>query len=112
MFIRGFKRRTKKYKEFCERYEAFDPRDVVVLCAYHHCEIHLLYDPVIGKRRIRLMKILGDFTWHEANKLMRTLRRLCYDWEQEETPGVDPIECTLDRRFPDFKRGVDKKEHA
>jgi len=115
MFIRGFAKNpkikgTKRYKEFCERYESFDPRDIVVLCAHHHCEIHLTYDPIIAKRRIKLMKVLGEFTWDEAHRLMGELRKLCYKWESEETPGVDPVECTPPRRFPNFKRGKDKKK--
>jgi hypothetical protein len=115
MFIRGFakdpkRKGTKKYKEFCKRYELFNPQDVLVLCAYHHCEIHLMYDPIIAERRIKLNRVLGDFTWEQAHDLMRTLRRLCYNWEKEETPGRNPKDCAPTRRFPDFKRGRDKKK--
>ncbi len=108
MFIRGFAkhpdvRKKQRYHKLCKRYERFEPKDVIVLCDWHHCEIHLIYDPIIAERRVELQKILGEFTWAEADKLMGQLRKLCREWEKKETPGRDPKDCMPHRRFPNFK---------
>ena len=104
LFVRGFghipqKRVTKRYKKFVKRYESFDPRDVVVLCPWHHCEIHLGYDAVILQDKAIRCKVLRDYTWPQADALMRKLRQLCYEWEELKTPGMDPVECTPSKRF-------------
>ncbi len=115
MFIRGMgnsppMKGTKRYRSLVQRYASFNPRDVIVLCDWHHCEIHLIYDPIIAKRRLELVKILGDFTWAEADKLMGQLRKLCREWEKKDTPGRDPGDCEPGKRFPAFvpkrKRGA------
>lgn len=104
LFVRGYghiphKKVSKKYKKFKARYESFDPRDIVVLCAWHHCEVHLGYDAVILQDKAIRCKVLRDYTWPQADALMRKLRQLCYEWEELKTPGMDPVECTPNKRF-------------
>jgi hypothetical protein len=117
MFIRGYAKRadmrkTQRYQKLCQRYDRFDPKDVVVLCEWHHCEIHLLYDPIISERRVKLQKVLGDFTWGETDKLMSQLRKLCLDWEKKDTPGRDPKDCEPYKRFPAYIAKRRRKRHA
>lgn len=96
LFITAFGRnparntKSKRFKLLCSRYEKFDERDVVRLCAWHHAEIHVLYDDIILDFKIEINKILANFTWEEADKLMRRLRKACYQWETEVTPGINP----------------------
>ena len=106
MFVRAYakhpeKVKTKRYKALCKRYESFDPRDIEVLCNYHHCEIHLIYDDLVmeDKRKRRKTSFI-DYTWAQANAVMSKLSKACYAWMKEETPGRDPEDCTSAKRFP------------
>lgn len=114
MFIRGFahipsKCDSRRYKRFKTRYESFNPRDVVVLCAWHHCEIHLIYDRIIDAYRRREFRILTDFTWEQADGLMAHLKDVCREWEQRDTPGRNPVDCVPTKRFPKLIRVPKKK---
>ncbi len=106
MFVRAYekhldKRKTKRYKAFCKRYDSFDPRDIEVLCAYHHCEIHLIYDDLIHRDKMKRRKTtLIDYTWSQANALMSKLSKECYGWMERATPGRNPEDCTSAKRFP------------
>ncbi|KKN88123.1 hypothetical protein LCGC14_0251950 [marine sediment metagenome] len=105
LFINAFgdrhaKMRTKTYKALVQRYASFDERDIIRICNWHHCEIHLMYDEAINEDRQLHLKPMLEYTWQEANSLMRALRKLCYKWEKEETPGRDPADCTFAKRFP------------
>lgn len=118
MFIRAFdhvpkKRRNNRYRTLVKIYHMFRPRDIVVLCAWHHCEIHLIYDKVIAAEGISRGRILTDFTWPQSDTLMRTLRDICKEWEERDTPGRNPIDCTPDKRFPlVVKRRKKRRESA
>jgi len=59
-----------------------------------------MYDEAINEDRQLHLKPMLEYTWQEANSLMRALRKLCYKWEKEETPGRDPADCTFAKRFP------------
>lgn len=116
MFIRAFGHNptmkcTKRYKGFVQRYASYNPRDVVVLCAWHHCEIHLLYDEIVlMDKRLNLTSSLKEYTWIQADALMKQLRKLCYQWETEITSGRDPDDCAPGKRYPTIKlRGPRKK---
>lgn len=106
MFVRAYakhpdKVKTKRYKAFCKRYDLFDPRDIEVVCAHHHCEIHLIYDDIIhrDKRKRRKLSLI-DYTWAQATALMKKLSKECYGWMERETPGRNPEDCTSAKRFP------------
>lgn len=105
LFINAFasdhaKRRNIRYKKLVERYDSFDEGDIIRICNWHHCEIHLLYDEVINTDRQLQQRTMPDYTWHQADLLMRALRKLCYKWEKENTPGRSPEDCTFIKRFP------------
>lgn len=89
------KSKSKKYKAFVKRYYQFHPDDVVILCPWHHCEIHKKYDKVIKKHIHKRMKRLRDFSWGEAQDLMFELEELCKEWEKEKTPGLNPVFCNF-----------------
>ena len=114
MFIRAYakhpdKAKTKRYKAMCERYESFDPRDVEILCAFHHCEIHLIYDDMIFRDKEKRRKTsFIDYTWSQANAVMSKLSKECYEWMKRETPGRNPEDCTAAKRFP----AVPKRKHV
>ena len=100
LFVHAFvsvdrKRKTKRYREFVKRYKAFREQDVILLCPWHHCEIHLAYEPIIFSH---LNKPPEVFTWKQAWALMNELEEHCRDWEEEETDGVHPDMCGFDRR--------------
>lgn len=108
LFINAFasepgKKRTKWYKKLVERYESFDERDIIRICNWHHCEVHLLYDEVINTDRQLQQKTMPEYHWQQAGVLMRALRKLCYEWEKEETPGRNPTDCLFAKRFPQPK---------
>ena len=92
LFVTAFQdtKISKRYTDLCSRYEKFDERDTVRICAWHHAEIHILYDGIILDFKIKINKVLHDFTWEEADFLMRSLRKACYAWESEITPGINP----------------------
>ncbi len=106
MFIRGFgkdskRAKTKRYKGLVQRYASFNPRDIEVLCNYHHCEIHLIYDELIRRDKAKHRKgSFIDYTWAQASALMSKLGRECYEWMKQETPGRNPEDCTTAKRFP------------
>jgi len=111
MFIRAFakisannkkeRHKTERYKAFLKRYESFDPRDIEVLCAYHHCEIHLIYDDLIREDKAKRRKgSFIDYTWSQATAVMSKLSKECYEWMKRDTPGRNPEDCTTAKRFP------------
>ncbi len=109
MFIRAFGKImpikvTKRYIKLVDRYDSFDPRDWVRLCAWHHCEIHLIYDNLIHRDKLKRRKLsLVDYTWDEAKALMSKLKKICREWEDRDTPGKDPADCASHRRFPRYR---------
>lgn len=103
------KTKDERYWKLEQKYNEFRVEDTVIICAHHHCEIHLLYDVEIFDDQLMRHKRLRDYTWPQAYSLMNKLRQLCLDWETEITPGVDPIECDPEKRFPNLKK---KKKNA
>jgi len=115
MFVRAYakhpdKVKTKRYKAFCKRYDTFDPRDIEVLCNYHHCEIHLIYDDLIARDKKKRRKLsLIDYTWSQATALMKKLSKECYEWMERVTPGRNPEDCTSAKRFPPNPKRVRRR---
>ncbi|KKK51413.1 hypothetical protein LCGC14_3115190, partial [marine sediment metagenome] len=108
--LRGPKKtKDDKYWRLCNTYEEFRPEDTVIICPWHHCEIHLLYDQTIHDDQRMRCKRLRDYTWPQAYSLMNKLRQLCLDWETEPSPGVDPVECEPEKRFPQQQK---KRGHS
>ena len=99
--LRGPKKtKDDRYQRLLQIYNEFRKQDTVIVCPWHHCEIHLLYDQEIHDDQRMRRKRLRDYTWPQANSLMNKLRQLCLDWETETSPGVDPTECEAAKRFP------------
>lgn len=86
-------RKTKKYKQFCDRYYSFRREDTVVLCPWHHCEIHEIYSRIIAKDTSTRKKPLSRYSWKQAFALMDRLKDTCLEWEEETTPGRNPELC-------------------
>lgn len=98
------KTKDERYARLWRKYHKFDPKDTIIICPWHHCEIHLLYDAEIRQDQEQRLKRLRDYTWPQSNSLMKKLEKLCLEWEVETTPGTDPVECEPDKRFPHRKK--------
>ena len=92
MFVTRFRHRhrSQKYKDFKARYESFHPDDIIVLCDWHHAEVHELYLKTIKFQCEKLALPLYAWTWKQAEILMKDLRNICAKWVVQESPGVDP----------------------
>lgn len=91
MFIRQFRKRkkTKRYKEFVARYELFHPDDISLLCGDHHEEIHLRYMNIVYRDiKSNGYTALEDYTWEQAEKLMKKLEKEFKEWIAVPTPGI------------------------
>lgn len=104
MWLRHFadRHRTKKFREFKARYWMFHKEDVTIICAGHHEEIHRRYEAVIDLHFQRSKnKPLYQWTWDEAEQLIKALVAHCDEWLKLETPPV-----TRGFRYinPNFKR--------
>ena len=88
-FVRRRTRETE-YRKFVEEYYSFLPSKTVRICESHHAEIHLIYDDIIRNDLKRTKKALREYSWAQADKLMRKLERACNIWMGKETPGEDP----------------------
>ena len=111
LFINAFtldptKNKTKKYKNFIKRYTSFHKNDFVRICNWHHCEIHLMYDELINTDRNLRQRAMPDYSWRQANALMKKLGKFCLEWEKEDTPGRNPEDCNFLKRFPQEKQRV------
>ncbi len=82
----------EKFYEFTQRYHAFDKRDWTVVCANHHAEIHLIYDEIIKKDKLKTGRPLSKYSWTQAEKLMDKLEATCLLWLKKDTPGLSPEE--------------------
>jgi hypothetical protein len=79
-----------RFQELIKRYNEFRPEDTVLICDWHHCEIHAIYDEIIAKDRRRTGVRLAKYRWGQAERLMRDLTKACDDWLKKRTPGLDP----------------------
>lgn len=84
------KQHTKFYKALKKHYNAFRPRDLVLVCSNHHAEIHWEYREIINEHSVFNRLPLPYFSVRQAVALMRELKFWCYDWLEHETPGMDP----------------------
>lgn len=81
----------QRVRDFVCRYFEFRPEDVEKICAWHHAEVHMLYDKIIAKFTIGLKKYhTSELTWDEAHQLMDLLRKEFEEWIKKETKGVSP----------------------
>lgn len=87
-----------EFRELVERYNAFLPEDVVIICNSHHAEIHIIYDRIIREHKHYTGKPLYKYSWTEANELMDLLEGACDTWLGEETPGASSELLRQDRR--------------
>lgn len=93
MWMRHFsaRHRSKKFKSFKRRYEAFRAADVVEVCDWHHHEIHHFYYEAFGLlKRVFAGIPFCKLTWAEAESIMNVMRSMCDAWLHTETPGMDP----------------------
>lgn len=83
-------KRPKWVRALQQRYEKFLPEDTVILCSWHHAEIHMIYDDIIKKDMQRTRKPIYRYSKKQMERLMKQLEDECLDWEQDRSPGVDP----------------------
>jgi len=78
------------YKAMQARYDEFREDDIVLLCDWHHEEVHQLY----YKRLDRWLSRHGEMFWKWSRpqilEAMNDLRQLCRNWERKPTPGCKP----------------------
>lgn len=87
-----------------ERYHKFLPKDIARICAWHHAEIHMLYDLEAEKFQRRLKyKPYSQFSYKEATRLMNRFEKTFNLWLPKHTPGVDPNYLRPFRNFPLLK---------
>lgn len=94
-----------RFQSLKHRYNKFRPEDTVLICDWHHAEIHLQYDMLIRARAKSLGKSLSHFTWEEAEDLMADLRKVCQKWMRQRTPGTDPLGFKREREIQRYKQG-------
>lgn len=80
----------EKFVHFCYTYHLFRREDWVRICDMHHAEIHLIYDGIIKKDKLKTGRPLSKYSWAQAEKLMEKLEAACVKWLKKDTPGVDP----------------------
>lgn len=82
LFVHHFrhKRKSRKYKDFVKRYYEFSKEDIVLVCRDHHGEVHRLYARVIAKHCWKLRLRLRDFTWKQAEILMKDFELEFNEW--------------------------------
>lgn len=80
----------EKFITFCWDYHAFLAKDWVRLCDMHHAEIHLIYDGIIRRDKLKTGRPLSKYSWAQAEKLMDKLESTCVKWLRKDTPGLDP----------------------
>ncbi len=69
------------YDRFYSRYYAFREEDIVRICRPCHKAIHRRYIKVIRKAcEESQWSRLSDWTWPEAEALMKKLRKVCATW--------------------------------
>lgn len=92
MWLRHFahKRRRPRFKRFRLRYYEFRQEDVVEICNWHHEEAHVIYLSHINAMISEINKPLREWSWIQADELMRRLRSVCASWLTIETPGITP----------------------
>ena len=73
-----------------ERYYQFRPQDVVVLCEWHHVEIHLIYRIIVLDAQVRFGKTKSKFSFEEALWVMRECKKACLDWLRTSSQGQNP----------------------
>lgn len=85
MWLRWFahKHKTDRYKEYKARYERFEERDIVRLCRRCHQAIHNIYFVTIGHWAKGSNMSLQDWSWRDAERLMKHLKRICKEWLAE-----------------------------
>ena len=79
-----------RYQKFCQRYWSFHEEDIVRVCRRHHAEIHFEYNLIIEELMQDLGPLLYKWSWPDAYRLMKKLRKQCDKWLKKETPGRDP----------------------
>lgn len=89
-WMRGLKGYKRRYREFVQRYEAFDLADITAVCGDHHEEVHDLIEAFDLDWMVEnnCIKAFGAFTWDEAERLIAARRRLTDAWLKECTPGL------------------------
>jgi hypothetical protein len=91
MFVAAFTHRGgRRWYQLMQRYEEFRPEDIIVICEWHHREIHELYWLIVMKHMKRLKLTPRDFSWKQADILMRDLAKCCDRWLKVVTPGSPP----------------------
>jgi hypothetical protein len=93
----GKRRGEPEYEALLRRYWEFRPGDIVLVCEWHHAEIHKIYDRVISEFRHKIGKPLRLASWEEAEELMQLLEQVCEAWIEQESPGYDPARLRADR---------------
>lgn len=96
-FGRHRRNKSEKYEALRKRYEEFRPEDTVVLCGWHHAEIHKIYNQIVREDCAQRLKPLDRYSWKQAHSLMNKLHDACTEWEIERTPGVNPSEVFKDK---------------
>lgn len=92
-------------KDMNMRYHEFRKEDIVVVCSWHHAEIHMLYINILeNNQRRKCYKALADYSFKEAQTLMRHFEKACQKWLTKVTPGIDPESLDGMRSFPHKKR--------
>lgn len=77
------KARTKLYKAFKTRYESFNEKDIIRLCADCHELIHVVYLQQIKQMVAEAgYKKLSTWSWEEARGMMKRLRKVGMMWAE------------------------------
>lgn len=92
------KRKSKEYRALVKRYDEYHPDDIVLLCPWHHCEIHKIYDELISAFAFKVKKRMRNLSWGQAADLMMQFEEMCKEWEKEDTPGLNPVLCNFEER--------------
>lgn len=88
-----------QWNKFVARYHEFREADIVVLCSFHHAEIHSIYDKIIAEDSAKLALPLYLYSWAQGRRLMDKLEAECLRWLGTETPGIDPANYGATRRL-------------
>jgi hypothetical protein len=100
----GRRRGEPEYEALLKRYWEFRVGDIVLICEWHHAEIHKLYDRIIAEFRQKLGKPLRMASWEEAEELMQRMEAACEAWLQQESPGYNPEQLRADRMDARIRR--------
>lgn len=87
----------RRWLALSRRYYDFRPQDIVVLCEWHHREIHELYKVIVSKHVRKIGRRIQQWSWTEADILMKELDAVCKRWLKLITPGSPPWPVVVDK---------------